>query len=101
MSDISPITLDTTIKRADTIVSSELIDETVMMSVEKGTYYGLDDIETKLWQIIETPMSVSALCDSLLSNYDVSREQGETDVLTFLNELHAEGIIEVVETEEN
>ncbi len=97
MSDTATITLDTTIKRAELIVSSELVDETVMMNVEKGVYYGLDDIETKLWQIIETPTSVSVLCDSLLSNYDVAREQGETDVLTFLNELHAEGIIEVVE----
>lgn len=97
MSDTATITLDTTIKRSETIVSSELTDETVMMNVEKGSYYGLDDIETKLWQIIETSTSVSALCDSLLPNYDVSREQGETDVLTFLNELHTEGIIEVVE----
>ena len=97
MSDTATITIDTTIKRAEIIVSSELTDETVMMNVEKGSYYGLDDIETKLWQIVETPTSVSALCDSLLSNYDISREQGEADVLTFVNELHAEGIIEVVE----
>jgi len=66
-----------------------------MMSVENGKYYGLDDIGSRIWELIERPVKVSDLIDTLLERFDVDRETCEIDVLKFLNELNEDKILAV------
>jgi hypothetical protein len=87
---------DTLIRRSEELVASDLEGETVMMSVRSGMYYGLDSIGSRLWQLIEQPRSVSELCDILLQEYAVERAQCERDVIALLNEMHGEGIVDVL-----
>jgi hypothetical protein len=87
---------DTLIRRSEELVASDLEGETVMMSIRSGMYYGLDSIGSRLWQLIEQPRSVSELCDILLKEYDVERAQCERDVIALLNEMHGEGIVDVL-----
>lgn len=89
---ISPKTI---ISQIEEIVASDIDGETVMMSVENGAYYGLDDIGSRIWKLIEKPINVSDLIDTLLEKFDVDRETCEKDVLTFLNELNEDKILEV------
>lgn len=59
---------------------------TAMMSIQNGEYYGLDDIGSREWELIEKPVKVSDLIDTLLERSDVDRGTCEKDVLKFLNE---------------
>lgn len=77
------------------IVASDIDNEKVMMSIEKGSYYGLDSVGSRIWEMIETPIRVSELIDALLLKYEVDRETCERDVLVFLEELHESGIVRV------
>ena len=87
---------DTQIRRTEDLVASDLEGETVMMSVRSGMYYGLDNIGSRVWQLIEQPRSVAELTDILLQEYAVERAQCERDVIALLNEMHGEGIVDVV-----
>jgi len=49
----------TIIKKVKDIVSSELDDMTVMMSIENGAYYGFDEISTVIWKLIDEPLKVT------------------------------------------
>jgi hypothetical protein len=89
------ITTDTIISRIEEIVASDIDGETVMMSIENGKYYGLDDIGSRIWELIEKPVKVSDLIDTLLGRYEVDRETCERDVLKFLNELNEDRIVQV------
>jgi hypothetical protein len=89
------ISADSVIRQSKDIVASDIDDEKVMMSMEKGHYYGLDSIGRSIWDILEKPMTVSQLIDTLRRDYDVDRETCERDVLAFLEALHADGIIHV------
>ncbi len=89
------ITTDTVISQIEEIVDSDIDGETVMMSIENGEYYGLDDIGSRIWELIEHPVKVSDLIDTLLERFDVDRETCEIDVLKFLNELNEDRILEV------
>ena len=93
---MTTITLQTTIERAGDFVTATVDDALVMMSLDKGAYYGLDEIGTQIWSHLETPTRVGALCDSLQAQYDVGRAQCEEDVLAFLQELLDEGMVRVV-----
>ena len=89
------ITTETIISQIEEIVASDIDGETVMMSIENGEYYGLDDIGSRIWELIEKPVKVSDLIDTLLERFDVDRETCERDVLKFLNELNEYKILNV------
>ena len=92
---IKEITTETVIKQIEEIVASDIDGETVMMSVENGKYYGLDDTWSRIWELIERPVRVSDLIDRLLERFDVDRETCEKDVLKFLSELNDDMIVAV------
>jgi len=89
------ITTESVISQIEEIVASNIDGETVMMSVENGKYYGLDDTGSRIWELIERPVRVSDLIDRLLERFDVDRETCEKDVLKFLSELNDDRIVAV------
>jgi hypothetical protein len=91
------ITTKTVISQIEEIVDSDIDGETVMMSIENGEYYGLDDIGSLIWKLIEKPINVSDLIDTLLERFDVDRKTCERDVLVFLNGFNEDRILQVRE----
>ncbi|OGU16429.1 MAG: pyrroloquinoline quinone biosynthesis protein [Geobacteraceae bacterium GWC2_53_11] len=89
------ITSDSTISQIEDIVASDIDNEKVMMSIEKGQYFGLEPTGSRIWEMIETPVRVSVLIDTLTGQYDVDRETCERDLLAFIGELDEAGIIQV------
>ncbi|MBW1829607.1 MAG: PqqD family protein, partial [Deltaproteobacteria bacterium] len=65
------INLESVVVQVVDLVSSSLDEETVMMSVNSGKYYGLDEIGSRIWELIKQPRSVSDLCDILLGEFEV------------------------------
>jgi len=76
-------------------VSADLDSESVILSLKNGTYYGLDPLGAHIWELIQKPRPVLEVRDAILSEYDVSAEQCETDLIALLDELESEGLIEV------
>ena len=89
------VSLDSMVSQIEDIVASDIDDEKVMMSVEKGQYFGLEPVGSRIWEMIAQPVRVSELIDVLLGRYDVDRETCEKDVLAFLEELNEAGILQV------
>ncbi|MCJ2187067.1 lasso peptide biosynthesis PqqD family chaperone [Novosphingobium beihaiensis] len=75
------------VRQSKGLVSADIDGEVVMMSVEQGIYYRLDEVGSRIWGLIEQPMEVSVLCDRLLEEYEVERADCESGVLKFLDEL--------------
>ena len=90
------IQLDSVVSRDESLMFSDLDGETVMMSIESGKYYGLDDIGSRIWALVEQPLSVSDLCDTLMTEFEVDRDTCQQHVLGFLEELKDEGIVTVL-----
>lgn len=76
-------------------VSTEIDGETVMMSVEQGKYYGLDIIGSRIWQLLETPVSVSEILGKLLHEYEDKENTCEQDILILLDDLYNQDLIQV------
>ena len=74
-------------------VSSELQDESVILDVESGTYYGLNDVGASIWAMIQKPTPVSTIQTAILAEYDVTPEVCNQDVLTLLNHLIEIGLV--------
>ena len=96
MSTENLIRMDSKIVRDNEIIFSDMDGETVMMSVERGEYYGINPIGSRIWGLLESPKKVSELGDVLQPDYDVTPEQCARDVLLFLNQMLEKGIIKIV-----
>jgi hypothetical protein len=97
------MTTSPTLNLADTIVQvpdlmiSDLDGDTVMMSLERSAYFGLDSIGSHIWQLVAQPITISALCTQLVAQYAVDEATCQQDVFNFLQQLLSEGLIRKVE----
>ena len=92
-----PLTLETVVSRHAEIIDSALSEtEAVMLNMDKGNYYGVEDVAKFIWDALAEPLSISALCDRILAYYvEVERAVCEQDALEFVRELLAEGLVYV------
>jgi len=84
---------DSIIKKNHEILASDIDGETVMMSIENGKYYGMDEIGSRIWGLINGENTPATIIDKLLKEFDVSREECMTDVMDFLEELKKNELI--------
>lgn len=76
-------------------VVSEMDGEKVMFSVSEGKYYNLGRAGGLIWDLTASAVTVSAIVDLLLQEYEVDRQTCEEQVLAFLGNLRREGMLEV------
>jgi hypothetical protein len=70
-------------------------DETVILDLTSGTYYGLDVLGARVWSLIEQPLSLGSIRDAILADYDVDAATCERDVLAFLDQMLSVGLVEI------
>ena len=90
------IDLNNTVVQTENLFTGELDGETVMMSLERAAYYGLDTTAQRIWNLIVHPYRVADLCEQLIAEYAVDRQVCQQEVCAFLTELSREGLIRVV-----
>jgi len=93
-SKIMSIALDTTLSHnGDILYASVGTEEAVMMSVEVGRYYGLNAVGSRIWELLETPKTVTELCALLSEEFEVEAQTCEAEVLKFVQDLVDNGIV--------
>lgn len=90
------IQLDTIVKISEGQVSAELGEEEVILNINNGIYYGLNEVGRDIWQYIQKPQSVENIVKNIQDLYEVEMEQCQKDVFILLKDLLKEGLIEVV-----
>lgn len=72
---------------------ADIDDEKVMMNIDKGKYYGLNSVGTRIWEIVSEPKTIDEIVEILLSEYEVSLEECRQAVIKFISRLQDEGMI--------
>ncbi|MFN8633897.1 MAG: PqqD family protein [Chloroflexota bacterium] len=75
------------------VVTATLDDETVLLNVVSGVYFGLDEVGTRIWQLMVDGGDHDAIVSRLADEYDVGVPQLSSDVSAFLAELQAQGLV--------
>ena len=68
-------------------------DETVILDLASGTYYGLDPVGARMWQLMAEGQTLASICEVMLNEYEVTREALESDILRLTEELRAKGLV--------
>ena len=90
------ITITDTLVRTKDMMTAPVDDEIVILSLVSNNYVALDVIGRRIWDMLATSIRVDALCAKLNAEFRGPSGQIERDVIVFLNELHSEGIVQVV-----
>lgn len=89
------ISLSTTVAHSPELVSTRIDDQTALMSVVNGAYYGMDRVGSRVWELIAEPQVVSRVVDQLLTEFEVERPTCEQHVLGFLQKLADADLLQV------
>jgi hypothetical protein len=69
-------------------------DETVLLHLKSGTYFGLDPMGTRIWALLKQGLTPADLCRQIAGDYDIDLKTVQADARRFLGDLKANGIIE-------
>jgi hypothetical protein len=67
----------------------------VLLNLANGKYFTLDDIGTRVWQLLSEHKQLMAVRQSLLEEYAVEPEQLEQDLLALTDRLVANGLLQI------
>lgn len=74
-------------------VASAVGDETVILHLKNGAYFGLDAVGTRIWQLLKEGHSPASICAQMAEEYDVAPDVLAADVRHLLRELEANEIV--------
>jgi hypothetical protein len=69
------------------VLSQEVNGETVLLDLEGESYFGLNEVGSRIWQLLKSESTVSEMLSTLSGEYDVSQVQLESDVESLLAKL--------------
>jgi hypothetical protein len=89
--EITPVTM---LHRNPGMLFNEIDGEVVMLSIENSEYYGMDKVGSRIWQLLENPMSFNELVAKLMDEYDVTEEQCRQETLVFIKKMMAKKLLD-------
>ena len=89
------LSLSSRVKISEHTLYQELSGEAVLLELSRGVYYGLDEIGTRIWNLLGEGRSLQETVAALVDEYDVSDAQGAEDVLRLVTELEERRLLEI------
>ncbi len=86
--------LATVVAASDAVLASPLGGEVVLLEPEAGTYFSLNEVGARIWEILGEPVAVESICGRIVEEYDVDPARCRQDVLRLLSELMEHGLVE-------
>ena len=80
------------------VLFQELEGEVVLLSMETGEYFSLNEVGAKIWVLITSDWSIPNILESFMNQFDASEEQLLGDIEMFLKHLLEHKLISVNRT---
>lgn len=77
------------------VLVQQLQLEAVLLNINTGRYYGLDEVGTRMWTLLTTSDSIESAYSSLSREFEVDPDQLQNDLQNFVARLTEEGLLEV------
>ena len=87
---------DDRIKLPGDVLITGLETESVLLNLNSERYYGLNGVGTRMLTLLTSSNSIEAAYNSLLDEYDVEAEMLRRDLITTIEELSRNGLVEIV-----
>jgi len=83
------------VKISPDVLSQEVSGETVLLDLQNESYFGLDEVGTRIWQLLQENGDIESMLKTILEEYDVEEEQLLKDVNELVEKLIEAGLVSI------
>lgn len=80
----------------DSVLSKTIGEEEVLVDLNTGTYFGLNEIGTIMWSYLKKKISFEQMHEEILNHYEVSAEKINLDFQDLLKKLSEKNLINIM-----
>lgn len=84
---------DTKLSIPPQVMSRLVGDETVLLDLSSGLYFGLDGVGKRIWESLTEGQSLGDAAAVIVAEYEVDESQAQADVVEFVSDLVARGLL--------
>ncbi|MGB0712107.1 MAG: lasso peptide biosynthesis PqqD family chaperone [Gammaproteobacteria bacterium] len=75
------------------MIATDMDGDTVMMSIERGDYYGLADVASRVWEWLDEPLTCADIVKRVCAEYEVDEAVCSADVRAFMQQMLEHGLV--------
>ncbi len=80
------------------VMTREVEGELVLLDLESGIYFALDPVGARIWALVAGGVSLAAVRDTMLEEFNVEAETLERDIRALIGKLEERKLIETRES---
>jgi hypothetical protein len=88
------MTLEDSLCVPDNVATRTIGDETVLLNLETGVYFGLDAVGSRFLELLERDRKIAAVYQTMLTEFDVPPDKLESDLLQLSEAMRSKGLLE-------
>ena len=81
----------------DDVLFQEVGGEAVLLNLGTESYFGLNDVGTRIWILLSEGNSLQDVCNKLCWEFDVTPEQLQSDLSSLIDEMLKAGLIQMLD----
>jgi hypothetical protein len=90
-----PVTFDQKLAPTQDTLINVIEDESVLLNLKSESYFGLDQVGTRMWTLLTTSDSIQSAYEALLDEFDVGADRLRQDMGDLIEKLIENGLVEV------
>jgi len=90
-----PLSFNTKLTVPEDVLLKEIRGESVLLNLDKESYFGLDKVGTRMWTALSESESIKTAYDLLLDRYDVEAELLRRDLFDLVQTLVDHGLLQI------
>ncbi len=84
---------ETKITLSEDALSQVVNGETVILDLKSEQYFGLDEVGTRIWQLLEEHGDLQKTLDTMLEEFDVDEDRLKKDLDTLIDKMKENGLL--------
>ena len=81
------------------VLSQEVSGETVLLDIRSESYFGLDPVGTRIWELLHENGNLEPTYKTMLDEYDVDAGQLASDLTALVEKLEEAGLVNTSPTD--
>ena len=81
-------------KRSERAMARTVDDEVVILDIASGQFYGINDVGSLVWDLLEYDTTRDALIEAVTAEFDVDPAQAGDDIDSLVSQLSDAGLVE-------
>lgn len=81
------------LKKNSKVFISDKNNEIVIMNMEKGQFWGLQDVSYDIWKSLDECKNIEEIADKIVDKYEVEKDEAIRDINNIIEEMKINGLV--------